>query len=98
MAYQAAKRMNLGGQKLNPGDTIDQDILIAMPHGRVDSLRRVGHIVEVIDTPEPSKRKRKRALESDQVEEAAEASPEDGDVESPAEDEVAVDSDPVAST
>ena len=101
MAYKAAKRMTLSGEKVKPGDRLDEELLASLPHGKVDSLRRVGYIVEVIETPERSKsqqkritvqkRGRKTALETEEVEEATLTDPSK-------EVEVEVSSDPVEST
>jgi len=95
MAYQAAKRMTLAGVKVGPGDILDEELLGDMPTGRLDSLRRVGHIVEVVDTPKLKARKRKQpepeTLETTPEEEAVEE-------ESSTDDSTTVSSDPEAST
>lgn len=109
MAYKAAKRMTLNGTKVKPGDMLDEELLASMPLGKIDSLRRVNYIVEVIDAPEPKSKSQKRrmnvqrkakteALETEEVEEATPADPaSEGDKPSEAV-EVEVSSDPVEST
>ena len=97
MAYQAAKRMNLNGEQVSPGDRISEEQLASFPIGRLDSMRRIGYVVEVPDQVPDTKPRRKGkqrvsapVLETEQEEEAPSIDP--------AEESVEVTSTPVAST
>jgi len=95
MAYQAAKRMTLAGVKVQPGDRIDEELLATFPIGRIDSLRRVGHIIEVPDQA-PAKPKRKRKLKGEPVVETV--LEEEAPSIDPVEESIEVSSPPEAST
>ena len=91
MAYEAAKRMTLAGVEVKPGDRISKSMIAKFPLGRLDSLRRVGHIREVPDQA-PKRRKTAAApvMETSLEEEAPSIDP--------AEESVEVSSSPEAST
>ena len=91
MAYQSAKRMTLAGVEVKPGDRLSEELLAEFPIGRIDSLRRVGHIIEIPDR-KPKTRKKVRATEVETSLEE-EAPPID-----PVQESVEVSSSPEAST
>lgn len=96
MAYQAAKRMTLAGVKVKPGDRLDEELLAGFPFGRIDSLRRVGHIIEVPDqVPEPEPKRKSKPKPKPEVETVLE---EEAPSIDPVEESIEVSSSPETST